>query len=187
MTKQLIIESKKYGTHAVLIDEEDWEKVKGYRWCLSRHHTGRFYVKAYAGTKNTEFTIRKNGYRQKKEIKIRLHRLIMDAKKGQIVDHIDGDSLNNTKANLRFATITENNANRKMASTNKSGYRGVHRANGRRPFVAQISHKNKKINLGAYNTPEEAARAYDAAVKKYRGESVTDRQLNFPDKNNQVT
>jgi len=177
-TKELIIESKKHGTHAVLIDKEDWDKVSQYKWCLSLHHTGRFYVRAKIYHPEGGYRVRPdNGYRQRRQTTIRLHRLIMGAEKGDIIDHIDGDSLNNTKANLRYCDANQSAQNRKLPVTNKSGFKGVHHVPDRDPpWVAQIQSHGKKIYLGSYATAEEAARVYDRKAIELHGEFAV---LNF--------
>ena len=166
MTKQLIIESKKHGTHTVLIDEEDWEKISEYRWFV---WSGRTNNTLYARVSN------ENTY---------MHRIILNAPKGTMVDHINGNGLDNRKENLRLCTTRENNANQKKNRNNSSGYKGVAKASNCSKWRAYIRVDYKQIHLGNHNTPEEAARAYDAAAKKHFGEYA---HLNFPDKNNRVT
>jgi hypothetical protein len=105
-----------------------------------------------------------------------LHRVIMGAGPGQLVDHIDGDGLNNTRANLRICTRAQNNANR-VCAKGSSGYRGVHPEprNGR--WYARIEVNGRPRSLGCFATPEEAARAYDAGALAAHGEFA---RLNFP-------
>jgi hypothetical protein len=100
---------------------------------------------------------------------VRLHRLIMDAAIGDIIDHIDGDGLNNAKSNLRFVTSQQNAMNRR-AWKNKRGsrFKGVHR-DGKR-FRAIITVNRKNIGLGSFKTEEEAAEAYNKAASEMFGE-----------------
>lgn len=105
-----------------------------------------------------------------KRVDVKMSRLIMNAPKGVMVDHEDGDGLDNQRHNLRFANNTQNQHNqRRLRSDNTTGYKGVtvHR-DGR--FVAQIYVNKKHLNLGYFKTREQAARAYDAAAEKYFGE-----------------
>jgi hypothetical protein len=92
-----------------------------------------------------------------------LHRYLLKAMPGQIVDHIDGNPLNNCLDNLRLCTHSQNNIN-KLKKPGKSIYKGVTLCNTekrRKKWKAAIKHKNKNIYLGRYLTEEEAALAYN--------------------------
>jgi hypothetical protein len=78
----------------------------------------------------------------------------------QDVDHIDGVRDNNTWANLRHATRSENMQNSSMLANNATGYKGVSYDKANNKFLAQIRHSGKNIHLGRFNTAEEAAEAY---------------------------
>ncbi len=96
-----------------------------------------------------------------------LHRFITGAEPEDIVDHVNGDKLDNRRSNLRVASLAENSCNRGMASNNTSGYKGVVRRGNK--FVAKIIHSGKYHHLGTYSTVESAAEAYDKAALKYHG------------------
>jgi hypothetical protein len=87
-------------------------------------------------------------------------------------DHIDGDKLNNTPANLRICTPSQNSANRPAPRNNTSGYKGVW-YDASRPGVkkwrATIERDRRQYHLGLHATSEEAARAYDAAARELFG------------------
>lgn len=92
------------------------------------------------------------------------------------VDHINGDGLDNRRTNLRAASVSQNLANRGPQRNNTSGYKGVTlRRNGR--MVAQIKVCGHQMNIGTFDTVEDAARAYDAAALTAWGEFA---YLNFP-------
>ncbi len=96
--------------------------------------------------------------------KTSLHRVILQRmmgralEKGEEVDHIDGNSLNNCRSNLRVATRKENTRNRRITSKNTSGYVGVGRA-GRR-WSSTIKFDGVSHHIGYFDTPEEAHEAY---------------------------
>lgn len=104
--------------------------------------------------------------------KVLMHRYIMDAKKGEQVDHINGNKLDNRRENLRIANASTNKANCGLRSNNKSGYKGVYKASGKRnkQWTASIKVNYEKISLGYFFTPEEAALAYNEAAVKHFGE-----------------
>lgn len=105
-----------------------------------------------------------------------LHRLVMNAKKGQIVDHIDGDSFDNRKSQLRFCTHSENIANQRRHKKQfiNAPFKGVYKYKNK--YKAQINYKGKTYYLGFYEIAKEAARRYDQEALKLFGEFAT---LNF--------
>lgn len=96
---------------------------------------------------------------------VSLHRFLMKAQPGQIVDHINGNPLDNRKRNLRFVTAQENGMNR-GPNVKKELPKGVmyRAANKHRPYVAYIRHQGLLVHLRAYETVEEAKKAYDSAA-----------------------
>lgn len=136
------------------VSDEDYEYIANYgKWRPHPGKNGVYYAICSKGKAN-----------------ILMHVLIM-GRRG--VDHKDRDGLNNQRENLRFFKDGENMYNSKLHLTNKTGYRGVHLRTNRGTYNAKIG----KTMLGSFNTPEEAARAYDLAAKEQVGEFAT---LNFP-------
>jgi hypothetical protein len=86
------------------------------------------------------------------------------------IDHINGNTLDNRKANLRICTRAENNCNIKRRKNNTSGYKGVSFDKRKKKWSAYISKNYKHYFLGYFVTPEEAYIAYCKASKKYHGE-----------------
>ena len=98
-----------------------------------------------------------------------LHRTLARAQKGCVVDHIDGDKLNNRLSNLRICTHSENMRNRKMSFSNISGLKGVEPTKSG-TFRATIR-VNKVIHrLGTFATAEAAHAAYCEASARLHGE-----------------
>lgn len=102
----------------------------------------------------------------------------MNPKQGEVVDHINGNGLDNRRKNLRVTTQMGNCANSRKPK-NAAGYRGVFRRTGTYgvPYYAIIANCGKKRYLGQFHTAEEAAKAYDSAAVEAYGKFA---QLNFP-------
>lgn len=99
-----------------------------------------------------------------------LHCLIIHTTDGMDIDHRNGRRWDNRKRNLRVCANAENARNRDKPRTNTSGYKGATWCKGRRKWQAQIGANGKNNHLGYYDTPEQAAQAYDEAAVKYHGE-----------------
>lgn len=142
-----------------LVDDDDYELVSSFKWSLMT-------------TPHNSYAYRKEDQRT-----IYLHRYIMNVTEAEEVDHIDKNGLNDQRHNMRVATRTENARYRVVPQTeNGSGYRGVRLHGSRWQAKIQIA-PGVRISLGTFETPEEAARAYDAAAKEHHGEFAV---LNFP-------
>jgi hypothetical protein len=149
-----------------IVDDEDAERMASRKWSVKFGKRTQ-YAQTNANTvPNTT---------------LRMHRLIMDAALGQHVDHIDGNGLNNTRANLRFCTNAENSMNRRKRLGVTSQYKGVSWYSKKEIWGADIWIDGRTKNLGTYVLETDAARAYDAAARWLFGEFA---QLNFPDQNN---
>jgi len=137
-------------TAETIIDAEDLERVLELgRWgLLSRNKHGRY--------------VRHQGTINGKKVTTHLHRFIMDCPDGYVVDHINRDTLDNRKSNLRILTPNENSANRNSESQGVSGYRGVYLYRKLNRYGARYNGKH----LGMFATAEEAnevAKAYRLA------------------------
>jgi hypothetical protein len=96
----------------------------------------------------------------------------MKPDKDMLIDHLDGNTFNNQKKNLRICTHSENMRNSKIPINNTSGYKGVSLIKNTitEKWMATIRFNNKKNYLGSFNDPVDAARAYNEAALKYHGE-----------------
>lgn len=103
-----------------------------------------------------------------KRLSFYMHRMVVDAPFGSHVDHINGDTLDNRKSNLRLCTHAQNMRNRAMVSTNKSGFKGVWKHG--RGYYATIHSRGKKARIGPFSSPELAAAAYAGAATVLFGE-----------------
>lgn len=108
-----------------------------------------------------------------------MHREILGLKDGdaRVVDHIDHNSLNNQRSNIRICRQQQNCFNQNSHKDAISPYVGVTRHTGWDKYIVRFWHQSKNIYLGAFDDKIEAAKAHDRAALKYRGEFAF---LNFP-------
>lgn len=136
-----------------LVDDEDYDLVKDISWSASSvKYGGRCYARRWVpGTGATQG----------------MHALLTGY---ALTDHINGNGLDNRRANLREATHAENCRNRRKGSRNTSGFIGVSWHTQRGKWRAQIKVQGRTRSLGMFLDPEDAARAYDAAAREHFGE-----------------
>jgi hypothetical protein len=143
-----------------LVDDEDYGYLMQWKWCLRGTGLGKFYA------------IRGFSKSKKSNIKgsISMHRQLMKPEKGYVIDHLDGNTLNNQKNNLRICTNSQNLMNRNKTVKNLSGYKGVSYDKKMNKFRAQIVCNRKRHYLGLYVNPVDAAYVYNQAAIKLHGE-----------------
>ncbi len=143
-----------------LVDDKDFEYLVNWTW----YYSIRGYAELYERGKT-----------------IRMHRVVLERKLGhsdfEDTDHINGDSLDNQRDNLRPATHVQNSYNRGKNKNNTSGYKGVDQYAQTGKWRARIQVNGKNTCLGYFYNKIIAARAYDRAAIKYHGEFIC---LNFP-------
>lgn len=148
-----------------LIDAADYERVSQYCWRL-HERGGNFYAR-----RAIRVASRKYRYQT-------LHRFLLDDPSECFIDHINHDGLDNRRSNLRLATPSQNMYNRRPNRDTSSEYKGVSYAADRGLWRAEIRANGARLNLGQYEAPEDAARAYDSAARRLHGAFAA---LNFPD------
>lgn len=154
MTKQIPLTQGKVA----IVDDDMYEYLMQWKWSAIKSRS------TYYAKRNGGFPFRKM---------ILMHRVIMNTPDGMETDHRDHDGLNNTRANLRNCTRSQNLRNHK--TRNSSGFKGIKMHQGK--WRADIYVDGKRIYLGSSSNAEDAAKLYDEAAKKYFGEFAN---LNFP-------
>lgn len=150
-----------------IVDPEDYERLSKYEWEARRARNSPFYAARQDLNRST-----------RKYTLIFMHREIIEVGDGLFADHINHNTFDNRKANLRPATQTQNNRNRrKFNLPTKSKYKGVYWKQPIKKWVAQISVDRKLIHLGCFKKQKAAAKAYDKAAQKYYGQFAC---LNLP-------
>lgn len=131
-----------------LVDDGDFEYLSKKKWSANLQN-GIWY--AISGGK-------------------RMHRLILKAQPGWVVDHKNRDGLDNRRANLRVCTHAENMRNAKTRKDNASGFTGVSWYKRTSKWSARINVNNKTIYLGYFSDLALAIKAYKQASRKYHGD-----------------
>ncbi|MCH7557981.1 MAG: HNH endonuclease [Planctomycetes bacterium] len=149
-----------------IIDPKYYTRLAKYKWFLVKSPTGSYAARwQRLKAKNT----RK---------RIWMHHEIIHIPKKMVCDHINRNGLDNRKANLRPATVSQNLCNRaKTKAKTRSKYKGLEWDKTQRKWKARIQLNGRKIYLGSFANEIDAAKAYDHAAKKYHGQFAC---LNFP-------
>ena len=137
-----------------LVDDEDYEMSNRWKWFAIKNKNGDFYAVRHIKTEK--------GWEL-----LRMARKIMNAPKGQYVDHRNHQTLDNQKHNLRICTQSENMRNRKKENGCSSKYKGVHWSKARKKWQVFIMINRKNKHLGYFTNEEDAARTYNQAALKY--------------------
>jgi hypothetical protein len=143
------------ATLAAVVDDDDFDLVASHKWYGHAERRGDRVV-WYAETTRCKR-------------RLSMHRLIAGAAKGELVDHRDGNGLNNTRSNIRKCTAEQNGSNRGPASNNTSGFKGVtkHKKTGK--WQAAIRHRGRSIYLGLFDDAAVAHEAYCRENAKIHG------------------
>lgn len=150
-------EIKLVGGGVALVDDDAVELIGKFKWRLQVDQRGVRYA---------VYRTRKHG----QQIHIQMHRFILGLTDGiPLVDHQNGDGLDNRRENLRVATVSQNQANVGLRSDNVSGFKGVCWLNRERRWLAFIQVNGRRIRLGRYQGKVDAAIAYDLAAIRFFG------------------
>jgi hypothetical protein len=148
-----------------ILDPQDFYSFGNFKWSLGGNGK-KYYAVRSAKNENGEIKI------------VRLHRQIIEAPDGFLVDHRNGNGLDNRRTNLRVATQSQNMQNRRKRKNTTSKFIGVSFDKEHSKWDARIYHQRKQVFLGRFVNEIEAAKAFDEAAKKYHGEFA---RLNFPE------
>lgn len=159
--KIITLYHSKCGNKDVLVDDEDYERIKYFNLNLNYHNENKIYVR-----------FRKNN------IEFKLHRYIMNVNDPKVqVDHINGNKLDNRKENLRICDIFGNAKNKQKHKIRTSKYKGVHWRKNRSRWSAEIRVNKILVKIGSFKDEDLAAKAYDQAARLFFKEFSC---LNFP-------
>jgi hypothetical protein len=139
------------------VDAQDYEWLNQWHW---RAHSPGYAV------------------RWEKRKLIFMHREIMKPPKGKVVDHINGNGFDNTRANMRNTTTRRNAHNRGRRTGSASIYKGVSYDKKHHRWYARIYLGKRRVRLGGFDSEVEAARAYDRKAVEWFGEFA---RLNLPE------
>jgi hypothetical protein len=147
----------------VKYDVEDSDIISVFPWRIGKSKRGRYLYYSV--------------WHKLGVIRYLYHRMVIDIKDGYVVDHINGDTLDNRKENLRVCTIAQNAWNRKHYDNNTTGYKGVSVKNGKHGirYQSHIRYCGHLIHIGTYSTAELASAAYVEYSKRIYGEFASDR------------
>jgi len=142
------------------IDDCDFERVSEKKW---------YYWKSKKRINKCEVRNHFWDKKNKKYHTILLHRFILNPPQGMVVDHINGDSTDNRRSNIRICTNQQNSFNVHAINSN-SGYKGVYFDKSKNKYKVSITHNGKKYHLGSFKNPEDGAIAYNKKAIEFFGD-----------------
>lgn len=155
------LSGKRFGDITTIIDDEDLEKISNHNWWANTNGRG---IRV-----ETDLFIEEQTVWGRKRISMSRYILNLKSRKF-VIDHINGNPLDNRKSNLRVCSHKNNIRNRKILNkNNSSGIRGVSWDKTRNRWVAQLMFNKKHIYLGRFENKEDAKMSVVKGLKKYFG------------------
>lgn len=159
---------REYGE--IVMPMETWNKIQehGLYLCVNKCKSTRgYYRSVFVCGKMGDITA----------FRMQLSRMVLDAPKGVMIDHIDRNPLNNARENLRYCSKQQNCQNRTVSAGKNFPWKGVRKRESSGYFYGEIRTNGIRYKAGPFKTQEEAARAYDELAAWKFGEFAA---LNFP-------
>ncbi len=133
-----------------MVDDEDFDWLSNFSW-RSRKGGNTYYAYTYG--------------------KVGMHTMILRSfVTNSIVDHKDGDGLNNTRGNIRLCTHAQNMQNRALSKNSKSGIKGVYFNKKSKKWRSEIRSNGKRYCIGSFESKEDASIAYKIRAKELHGD-----------------
>jgi len=153
----------KTKNHIIIVSDEDYDRLSQFTWHVMKTNFNKLYARRWSDS-------------SKNKKAVLMHREVLNAPEHSEVDHINHDTLDNRRDNLRLCTRQQNTQNRKSKVTE---YKGVsfNKVNGKYHTQIVEPKTKKRLHLGDYDTPKQAGLVYDGFAKKLHKEFA---YLNFP-------
>ena len=151
--KLIDISTPKYPNTFTKVSDCDFDRLSKFKWCVNRGYVVRHET---AGE-----------YIGRKRKMVKMHRAVMNTPENLETDHINRDTLDNQRENLRVVNAHQNQRNTKTSVKNTSGFKGVYWDKKYKKWCARITFYGKRIFGGGYKDIVDAANAYERLIQTY--------------------